>query len=79
VYTALRAHTVDRLEYCGGCFAKWSCAGDCYHKALHWDPAEFAGAGRCEIVRALTQDQILEKIAASGGVFWNGSDLKVKK
>jgi len=77
VYTALRAHTVDRLEYCGGCFAKWSCAGDCYHKALHWDPAEFAGAGRCEIVRALTQDQILEKIAASGGVFWNGSDLKV--
>jgi uncharacterized protein len=71
-YSALRAHTVDRLEYCGGCFAKWSCAGDCYHKALHWDSAEFAGAGRCEISRALTKDQILEKIAASGGVYWKG-------
>jgi uncharacterized protein len=76
VYTALRAHTVDRLEYCGGCFAKWSCAGDCYHKALHWDASEFAGAGRCEIIRALTKDQILEKIAASGGVFWKGSVKK---
>jgi uncharacterized protein len=72
VYSALRAHTVDRLEYCGGCFAKWSCAGDCYHKALHSDPAEFAGAGRCEIIRALTREQILEKIASSGGVFWKG-------
>ena len=71
-YTALRAHTVDRLEQCEGCFAKWSCAGDCYHKALHWDSAEFAGAGRCEISRALTKDQILEKIAASGGVYWKG-------
>jgi len=70
VYTALRAQTVDRLDYCDGCFAKWNCAGDCYHKALHWDPADFAGAGRCEITRALTKDQILEKIAASGGVFW---------
>ena len=69
VYASLRAHTVDRLEYCGGCFAKWSCAGDCYHKALHWDSAEFAGAGRCEVIRALTKDQILDKIAASGGVF----------
>ena len=72
VYTALRAHTVGRLEYCAGCFAKWSCAGDCYHKALHSDPAEFAGAGRCEVIRALTKDQILEKIASSGGVFWKG-------
>jgi uncharacterized protein len=70
VYTALRAHTVHHLPYCGGCFAKWSCAGDCHHKALHWDPAEFAGAGRCDVIRALTKDQILEKIAASGGVFW---------
>jgi uncharacterized protein len=72
IYTALRAHTVDRLEYCRGCFAKWSCAGDCYHKALHSDPAEFAGAGRCEIIRALTREQVLERIASSGGVFWKG-------
>jgi hypothetical protein len=25
------------------------------------------------VIRALTKDQILEKIAASGGVFWNGT------
>jgi len=31
---------------------------------------EFAGAGRCEISRELTKDQLLENIAASGGVFW---------
>jgi uncharacterized protein len=72
VYAALRARTVERLEYCAGCFAKWHCAGDCYHKALDSNPGEFAGAGRCEIVRALTKDQILERIAASGGVFWRG-------
>jgi uncharacterized protein len=72
VYTALHAHTVERMEYCAGCFAKWHCGGDCYHKALHCDPAGLAGAGRCEIIRALTQDQILEKIAANGGVFWKG-------
>ena len=75
IYSALRARTVERLEYCAGCFAKWNCAGDCYHKALHWDPENFAGAGRCEIVRALTKDQILEKIAAQGGVSWNGNSV----
>jgi len=72
VYSRLRAQTVDRLEYCGSCFAKWHCAGDCFHKALHWDAAEFSGAGRCEVIRALTKDQILEKIAASGGLCWRG-------
>jgi len=71
-YAALHARTVNRLEFCRGCFAKWHCAGDCCHKALDWSAAEFAGAGRCEINRALTKDQILEKIAASGGVFWRG-------
>ncbi len=72
IYTALRLDTVDRLEYCRGCFAKWNCAGDCRHKALHWDSGEYAGAGRCAIIRALTMDLILEKIAGSGGVFWKG-------
>ena len=70
VYTDLRAQTVDRREYCRGCFAKWNCAGDCFHKSLDAGAAEFAGAGRCEIVRELTKDQILEKIADSGGVWW---------
>jgi len=68
----LRARTVERLDYCRDCFAKWSCAGDCFHKALDTDHAEFEGAGRCEIIRELTKDQILEKIAASGGMCWKG-------
>ena len=70
VYTNLRAQTVEHREHCSDCFAKWNCAGDCYHKSLHEESAEFAGAGRCEITRELTKDQILENIAASGGVFW---------
>ena len=67
VYSSLRAHTAERLDYCAGCFAKWHCAGDCYHKALHWNSDDFAGAGRCEIIRALTKDQILESLAGAGG------------
>jgi uncharacterized protein len=70
VYTALRAQTVDRRAYCRDCFAKWNCAGDCYHKSLHASTAEFAGAGRCEISRELTKDQLVENIAAAGGIFW---------
>jgi uncharacterized protein len=73
VYLNLRAQTVEHRELCRDCFAKWNCAGDCYHKSLHVDPVEFAGAGRCEIVRELTKDQILENISGSGGVFWNGT------
>ena len=64
VYSALRAQTVDHLDRCRDCFAKWNCAGDCYHKSLH------AGPTRCEIIRELTKDQLLENIASSGGIFW---------
>lgn len=67
----LRLQTVDCLEHCRACFAKWSCAGDCYYKALEVNgPGGFSGAGRCEIIRELTKDQILARIAASGGIFW---------
>jgi len=71
VLNHLRAQAVQNREYCRGCFAKWSCGGDCYHKALAMNGAgEFAGAGRCHITRELTKDQILAKIASSGGLFW---------
>jgi uncharacterized protein len=73
IYTELRSQTVDCREHCRACFAKWHCAGDCYRKSLDADAPEFAGAGRCEIIRELTKDQILEKIADSGGVWWKGS------
>lgn len=68
----LRSQAVQNRAHCRGCFAKWSCGGDCYNKALELNgEGEFAGAGRCQITRELTKDQILEKVAASGGLFWH--------
>ena len=77
VYTFLRSQTVEHREHCRDCFAKWNCAGDCYHKSLHADSGEFEGAGRCEISRELTKDQLLENIAASGGIFWKDARKKL--
>lgn len=68
----LRGQAVQHRGHCQGCFAKWSCGGDCYHRAKHADPAtEFAGTDRCHIIRELTKDQILDRIAAAGGWFWH--------
>ena len=67
----LRSHTVEAVPWCKDCFCKWHCAGDCTYKARHAEvEGEFAGDPRCEITRALTIDQILDKIRQSGGVFW---------
>jgi uncharacterized protein len=72
VLNNLRNLSVHHREFCQGCFAKWTCAGDCYHKALTISGTrEFQGSDRCHITRELTKDQILEKIAASGGLFWH--------
>ena len=63
---------MDKRAYCAGCFARWSCGGDCYHKALAVQgDGEFAGTERCDIIRELTNDQILAHIADAGGVFWH--------
>jgi uncharacterized protein len=72
VLNNLRNLGVQNREFCKGCYAKWTCAGDCYHKALTVSGAEeFQGSDRCHITRELTKDQILQKIAASGGLFWH--------
>lgn len=69
----LRKLSVEHKPFCQGCFAKWHCAGDCHHNALALnETGEFAGSDRCHITRALTRDQILERIAAAGGVAWRG-------
>lgn len=68
----LRGQSVDQREFCRGCFAKWTCGGDCYHKSLSVNGAgEFQGSDRCHIIRELTKDQILARIAKSGGLFWH--------
>jgi uncharacterized protein len=68
----LRAQAVEKRAHCRGCFARWSCGGDCYYK---WVAAtgggEFNGSARCHVIRELTRDQIVEKIAAAGGLFWH--------
>ena len=72
----MRNQSVDKREYCRGCFAKWHCAGDCLNKAYTVSGSlEFRGSDRCHITRELTKDQILERIAASGGVIWREPEL----
>lgn len=69
----LRGQAVQNREHCRGCFAKWTCAGDCYHKTvtINGGDGEFAGTGRCHINRELTKDQILARISEAGGVCWH--------
>ena len=73
----LRGQAQRHHDFCSGCFAKWSCAGDCYHKALSVSSDRiFRGSDRCHITRELTKDQILRAIANSGGILWHaGSDV----
>ena len=71
----LRNQTVDQRAYCKGCFAKWSCGGDCLNKALNVGKEEgFKGTDRCHIIRELTKDQILHAIASSESDYWNGNE-----
>ncbi|MFZ0800152.1 MAG: radical SAM protein [Terriglobales bacterium] len=71
VLSELRSQSVHNRSYCRDCFVKWDCGGDCYHKALITNgDAEFQGSGRCHIVRELSKDVLLDRIASSGGVFW---------
>ena len=80
VLNDLRNQAVQHRDFCKGCFAKWSCGGDCYHKSLTVNgKSEFQGTDRCHIIRALTKDQILERIALSGGYFWHEApDLQMQ-
>ena len=67
----LRDLSVEHKPFCQGCFAKWHCAGDCHHNSLDFgSTAKFAGSDRCHITRALTRDQVLERISNSGGLAW---------
>jgi uncharacterized protein len=69
----LRSSGVENRAFCRGCFARWTCAGDCLHKVLDVnDGAELAGAGRCRVIRELTKDLLLERIEQTGGGTWRG-------
>lgn len=67
----LRGSGVEHRSFCDGCFAKWNCAGDCCRKSLASNGrGEFAGSQRCHITRELVKDQLLARIADSGGLVW---------
>ena len=72
VLSRLRRRAVQYRAACRGCFCRWTCAGDCYHKSLLAAGAGACGSGRCRIVQGITEDQILSEIAGSGGLFWRG-------
>lgn len=58
----LRSLTVDRLDYCRDCFAKWHCAGDCLTKLGHTDYGGARGHDRCRLNRRLLQQQLVEAV-----------------
>jgi uncharacterized protein len=67
----LRSQAVQNRKHCRGCFAKWTCAGDCLYKTLTVNgEGEFTGTTRCHINRELTKDLILSRIAEAGGLCW---------
>jgi uncharacterized protein len=73
VLSSLRSLGVENRAFCRECFAKWTCAGDCVYKVLSaCGDGELAGSGRCHIIRELTRDLILERVADSGGLVWAG-------
>lgn len=58
----LNALTVDKLEYCQDCFAKWHCAGDCVVKIGHEDYAGVRGHDRCKLNRQLISNHLIRLI-----------------
>jgi uncharacterized protein len=77
VLEQLHSQSVHNRRYCRDCFVRWDCAGDCYHKALlaHGD-SEFAETARCRIIRELSKDLLLDRIASSGGLIWNAGPIE---
>ena len=56
---ALQAMSVDNLPFCGNCFCKWHCAGDCLAKVFaRSGSSTHCGSSRCELNRALTTAQL---------------------
>jgi uncharacterized protein len=77
VLANLQAQAVEHRAHCRGCFAKWHCGGDCYHKILvETGPGEFHGTARCRIIRELTKDLLLSRIEGGGGWYWRGTPCR---
>jgi uncharacterized protein len=51
--------TVENLDYCADCFAKWHCAGDCVAKLGHNDLTGERGHERCHLNRQMVKDKLI--------------------
>jgi uncharacterized protein len=64
----LRKLRVENIQFCGDCFCKWHCAGDCLAKALPGvHPEDHAGSPRCDLNRELTQLQLGMQVEKASG------------
>jgi uncharacterized protein len=64
---ALAELSVENIDFCGDCFCKWHCAGDCLAKALgESGSGAHNGSSRCEINRALTLAGLEELVGSRG-------------
>jgi len=60
--TFLHSLTVDNIDFCKDCFAKWHCAGDCVAKLGHNDYKGERGHDRCELNRKLVANKLINLI-----------------
>ncbi len=63
----LHSLTVENLDFCRNCFAKWHCAGDCVTKLGHSDYAGPRGHERCAVNRRLAAYRIRRLLAGTSG------------
>lgn len=56
----LRSLSVNNLEYCRDCFAKWHCAGDCVTRLGHNQYDGPRGGERCETNRKIIAHRIIQ-------------------
>ncbi len=62
----------ERRTTCEGCLCYWTCAGDCYARAMDiGEEGHLKKKGRCIINQRLTEKMLLSHIADGNGV-WHG-------
>jgi uncharacterized protein len=57
--------TVDNLEYCKDCFAKWHCAGECVARIGHDDLHGERGHDRCILNRKMLKSKLVAILKTS--------------
>jgi uncharacterized protein len=58
----LHSLTVENVDYCKNCFAKWHCSGECIAKLEHNDYLGPRGHDRCQLNRVLVANELIQLI-----------------